>query len=161
MSSPSRIVLSAQELITKMDGLTQQMEQQLINHFETSMGVPLPTAVQAEVRELTYAMVYSTDPIVDHYMNGALQILNAAFTGDEAAVATKALNVVGVLLNNIVGGGKVQTGFNGQSIRIPQGGKTYISAAYTLVSECSAQDWATQTNFYVSYYAFVVWQPSD
>jgi hypothetical protein len=165
MSSPNQQIQkhidSNSELLAKMNKLTQQLQTDLLSGFQNGMGVPLPTAVEADVRELTYSMVYSSDPIVDHYMNGAKQLLDAAFTGDMLAVANKALNVVGVLLNNVIGQAAIQTGANHQSMKIHEAGKTFVSAAWVLVEECQATSWATQSNFYLSYYAFVTWQPSE
>ncbi|HXX83503.1 MAG TPA: hypothetical protein VEN29_05925 [Casimicrobiaceae bacterium] len=93
MSPPNtdiqRHIDSNSELLAKMQNLTQQLQAQLLIDFENGMGVPLPTIAQADVRELQYSMVYSTDPIVDHYMNGAKQLLDAAFSQDMVAVANK------------------------------------------------------------------------
>jgi len=67
---------------------------------------------------------------------------------------------VGVLLNNVLGRASIQTGASHQSMKIHEKAQTYISGAFSEVEECRAKDWATETNFYVSFYAFVVWQPS-
>lgn len=153
---------SNSDLVAKMNSLTEQLQTNLLANFQGTMGVPLPSALQANVRQFTYDMVYSTDPIIDEYMSGAKTLLDAAFSGNEVAIADKALDVVQVLLNNVVGGSSIQTGGNSQSeILTDKDGKKVVSAAFTEVQLCDAQDWLTQTNFYLNYYIFVVWYPTD
>ncbi len=149
-------------LLAKMENLTAQLQTSLMADFQTVMGVPLPDVARATVRQVTYDMVYSTDPIADQYISAAKTLLDSSFQGDQADIANKALDVVQVLIDNIVGSSSIQTGGNGESIQItPNNGKgKYLSAAFTQIQECSAQDWSTQTNFYVAYYVFVVWQPT-
>lgn len=154
---------SDSSLISKMAELTQQLQTQLFSDFQTDMGVPVPTALEASVRQVEYTMVYSTDPILSEYMSGAKTLLDGVFEQDWPKVADTALDVVQTLLNNVVGSSTIQTGANNQSLKIPanQQHTDIIAAAFTEVEECSAQDWATQTNFYLAYYAFVVWQPTE
>lgn len=156
---------SNSDLIEKMSGLTKQLQGQLLGDFEATMGIPLPSAVEADVRELEYNMVYSTDPIIHEYMSGAKTLLDGAIAEDWPAVANKALDVVQVLLENVVGSSSIQTGAKSESMKIRADGKdgehgVYISAAFTQIEECSAKDWLTETNFYVAFYAFVLWQPT-
>jgi len=148
-------------LISKMETLTQQLQAQLFHDFETDMGVPVPSAVEAEVRQVEYSMVYSTDPIIDEYMTGAKTLLDGVFSQNWPEVANKALDVVQVLLNKVIGSSSIQTGASNQSMIIPPaaGHGKLVSAAFSEVEECSAQDWLTQTNFYVCYYVFAVWEP--
>ncbi|OON67519.1 hypothetical protein [Hymenobacter sp. CRA2] len=134
----------------------------------TWVGVALPNAVVADVRVVQFDMVYSTDPIANEYTEGAQLLLQSAFDGDKQKVATDALDVVTTVLNNIIGSGSVQTGAQFESTKTPVPNAdgsgqttTYVSACYSVVEEASAQDWATQENFYVSYYALVVWAPGE
>src|SRR5262249_59795746 len=106
MSSPNKEIQkhieSNPELLAKLKGLTQQLRSDLLRDFEVGMGIPMPTAAQADIRQLNYAMVYGSDPIFDHYMNVAKQLLDAKFSGDLLEVADKVLNVVRALLNKVV-----------------------------------------------------------
>jgi len=154
------------QLLAKMTSLTNQLQTDLLLNFQTTAGVPFPSVVEAHVRQLQYDMVYSTDPITDEYMSGAKTLLDAAFGGDEVDIANKALDVVQVLLNNIVGSGSIQTGGTNQSEMLTHKDKAgketeYVCCAFAQTEECNAQDWLTQTNFYVSYYAYVVFIPSE
>jgi hypothetical protein len=148
-------------LVQKMHELTAILMKDLLANFQNSFGVPLPDAVHCEVRRLNYDMVLSTEPLTDQYINAAKQLMNAAFSEDEALVVTKALDVVGSLLSGIVGSGSVQTGGKANSARIhAKNGKIYVTAIATQTEMCSAKDFLTETNFYVAYYAFAIWQPS-
>lgn len=148
-------------LLQKMQALAGELQTELLHNFESLMGVPLPNVIQAEVRQLEYAMVYSSDPITDEYMSGAKTLLDGAFGGDLVDVANKALDVVQTLLSNIVGKSTIQTGGSNQSMRIVKGSRHFVSASFAQTEECSSQDWLTQTNFYVSFYTFVVWEPDE
>ena len=153
---------SNSELIAKMSGLTKQLQTQVLGDFESTMGIPLPSAVEAEVRELQYSMVYSSDPIIHEYMSGAKTLLDGAIAEDWPAVANKALDVVQVLLDGLVGSASIQTGAKSEAIKIHADAShpDFISAAFTQVEECSGKDWLTETNFYVAFYVFVLWQPT-
>jgi hypothetical protein len=147
-------------LVQKMHELTAILMRDLLDNFKTSFGVPLPDAVHCEVRRLNYDMVLATEPLTDQYINSAKQLLNAAFSEDEALVISKALDVVGSLISGIVGSGSVQTGGKANSARIhAKNGKVYVTAIATQTEMCSAKDFLTETNFYVAYYAFAIWQP--
>lgn len=154
---------SSQELIQKLADLTDSLQQQLFRDFQNTMGVAIPTAVQADVREVEYTMVYATDPVFDSYMQDAKTILDGVFAENWPDVADKALDVVGTVLNGIVGKGTIQTGLHSESGKYSpkeDPSKSIVSACFAEVEECSASDWATESNFYVSYYAYVCWQPN-
>lgn len=148
-------------LLEKMSALTARLQTQIMTDFHTDMGVALPSAVEADVRELEYSMVYSSDPITDEYMNGAKTLLDGAFSGDWIAVANKALDVVQVLIGKVVGSTSIQTGAHSNSMKIRTSDSVFVSAAFTQIEECKSQDWLVETNFYVSFYIFVVWQPTQ
>jgi hypothetical protein len=151
-------------LVRKLGELTQQLQLTLFANFQTSMGVPLPSAVEADVRQVEYSMVYSTDPITDEFMGGAKTLLDGVFSGDSyASIANKALNVVQVLLKRVVGSAQIQTGGHYESMKIlPTGDHPlYVATAFTQVEACSSQEWLTEHNFYLSYYAFAVWSPTQ
>jgi hypothetical protein len=149
------------QLVDKLNQLTQQLEQNLFQDFANTIGVPIPDATVADVRQVQYDMVYSTDPIINEYVTAAQDLLNDALS-ESPDVVNKATNLVGVVLNNIVGSGSIQIGGNGDSTKITgDDGKTYICAVYTETDMCDAKDWKTQENFYLSYYAFVVWEPTE
>lgn len=161
-SNLKKHIESNSQLLDEMQALTQKLQTQILGDFQADMGIPVPNAVEADVRQLEYSMVYSTDPIIEEYMSGAKTLLDGVFAEDWPAVANKALDVVQTLLGNIVGTSTIQTGASNQSIRIPATDDhgVIISAAFTEVEECTAKDWLTETNFYVAFYLFVVWQPS-
>ena len=161
-SNLTKHIQNSSDLLAKMGALTTQLQADVEASFERTMGVPVPSAVDADVRQVEYSMVYSTDPIISDYMSGAKTLLDGVFGSSAPDVANAALDTVQTLLGNIIGSASIQTGGNSQSMRIRPSGShgAVISAAFTQVEECSAKDWETQTNFYVAYYVYVVWEPS-
>jgi hypothetical protein len=149
-------------LIAKMAALTGELQTQLMNDFYAAMGIPLPSALVADVRQVQSCMVYTSDPVTDEFMSGAKTLLDGVFSGSYPDVADKALDVVQTLINQAVGSTSIQTGLTSQSLHIPATGDhgVFVAAAFNEVEECTSQEWLTETNFYVSFYAFVVWEPS-
>ena len=148
-------VEDSKELVDKMQKLTSTLQETLQKNFEDSMGVPLPTIMGAIVRQTDTAMVYSTDPSVDEYINGARKLLGAALGGEKLEIINGMLDIVDVVATKIIGKGDVKTGIHSTSARTGD----YITAAFSVVQMATAKDWATEANFFVSYYAFVVFQP--
>ncbi|MCC5643443.1 hypothetical protein LC607_10905 [Nostoc sp. CHAB 5824] len=152
---------STQDLVTKMNTLKTSLSTSIAEQFINDMGVSIPSVIEADVRILDYALVYSSDPTVDEYLAGAQGVLNASIAGDYPSVANKALDLVTVVASKIIGSGTVGIGLQSDSAKITdsQSHKTFISACYSLVEQCSSTDWNTSQNFYVSYYVFLVWEP--
>jgi hypothetical protein len=143
-------------LTQKMEKLQDTLVEALENNFKKNMGVPLPSIVEAMVRETDVAMVYSTDPAVDEYINGARKVLGAAFGGEPLEIINGMLDIVEVVASKIIGKGEIKTGIHSTAART---GK-YVTSAFSTVQKASAEDWATKADFFVSYYAFVVFEPS-
>ena len=123
------------------------------------MGIPIPSADRAEILTARHGDEVSTDAKMSEFMAGISTLVNAAFTGDDAIVAQKSMQVARAALSNIFGdAGGVQTGFHGDSAKIERKDKVHIAAAYTSTSFCRAQDWSTDKDFYVSRYVFTVFQ---
>ncbi len=159
---------SSSALTTKMDALTAQLLKTLVANFKSNLGVSLPNAIEANVRVLQYDMVYSTDPLFDEYKNGADTLLQGILEENWPKVVLSAMDVVTNVINTIIGSGTVQTGAHIDSAKYtekdaenPLKEKTFVMACLAIVEEASAKDWATAENFYVSYYALVVWTPKE
>src|SRR5262249_45434357 len=103
-------------------------------------------------------MKYSTELKIDEFLSGALTLAMAAFSGNEAAIATKAVSVATVAIKNIFGESGIQLGFKGDAAKIKHEGEKYISALYASTSFSSSAQWFTQTDFFVSKYVFTVFQ---
>lgn len=152
---------SSQELLKKLNDLKSELSSNIMSQFQTDMGVPFPNIKEADVRILDYALVYSSDPNIDEYVTGAKGVLDAAIGEDYPAIANKALDIVSVVARQVIGSGNIGIGLASDSAKIhDKGGKVFISACYSLVEQCSASNWATQTDFYISHYLFVVWEPN-
>jgi hypothetical protein len=154
---------STADLVKQMNDLKNSLTENLLNQFHKDMGVPLPNVSEADVRILDYSLVYSTDPRVDEYVTGAKNILDAALAGDYPAIANKALNLVSTVATGVVGSGSVGIGLKSDSAKFfdRETKKIFISACYSLIEECSAKEWATEQNFYIAHYIFVVWEPQE
>jgi hypothetical protein len=149
-------VEDSETLIEKMQKLAETLKTALQKNFEDTMGCALPTIVFAKVRETDVAMFYSSDPSVDEYINGARKVLNAAFGGDKTAITNGMLDIVEVVVSKIIGTGDIKTGIHSTSVNMGD----YITAAFSAVQKATAKDWAMETDFFVSYYAFVIFKPS-
>lgn len=159
---------SSSDLIKKMDALTAQLLQNVKDNFNSNFGIPLPTTLESFVRVVQYDMVYATDPILEEYTEGTQKVLQNVFDADWPQVASSSLSVVTNVVQGIIGSGSIQTGTHANSIQLPQKNKnnpleekTFVTACLAIVEEAAAKDWATAEDFYVSYYAFVVWVPKE
>jgi len=143
----------------KMQELVEVLHSNLETQFEKDLGVKIPNALQAEIREIDIAMVYSTDASVDEYMDGANSILGAVFSGDEADIVTKSLDFVGEVVRKVIGSSTIEVGIHSSSGKIKSSeGETYAVACYTSTEMCSSKEWLTDSDFFVSNYCLIVWK---
>jgi hypothetical protein len=143
-------------LLAKMQTLTSELENALVSNFEKTMGVPLPTIVDAVVRQTDITMVYSTDPSVDEYINGARKLLGASLQGETIETTNRILDVVDVIVRRIIGTGHIRAGIHSTAAHTGR----YITAVFSAIEEASAKDWLTKADFFVAYYAFVIFRPT-
>ena len=146
----------SEKLVEKMQKLTETLQAALEKNFEKTMGCPLPNIVRAKVRETEVVMVYSTDPKIDEYINGARKVLGAAFQGEKLDVINGMIDIVEVVASRIIGTGEIKAGIHSSAVNTGH----YVTAAFAAVQKATAKDWATATDFFVSYYVFVVFKPS-
>jgi hypothetical protein len=66
------------------------------------------------------------------------------------------LDVVDVVVTKIIGSGAIQVGMHGSSAWTGD----YVTAVFSAIQRANAKDWFTQADFYVAYYAFVVFNPA-
>ena len=146
----------SKELSDKMQKLGETLQTALQRDFETNMGCPLPNIIRAKVRATDIVMAYSTDPSVDEYINGARKRLGAALGGEKLEIINGMLDVVDVVVTKIIGSGAIQVGMHGSSAWTGD----YVTAVFSAIQRANAKDWFTQADFYVAYYAFVVFNPA-
>lgn len=151
---------NSEELVKKMATLAKTLQEALEKNFEDSMNFPLPSAAQAEVRETDTNMFYSTEANVEEYAEGVKNILEAYFGGKKQKLIESAINIVKVLVTKITGAVEIQTGMHSTSVKAGGWMSHYIIAVFVAVQKANAKDWLTSTDFYVSYYAFVVFKPT-
>jgi len=145
-------------LVGKLADLEKKIVADLKEGFQAVMGMAIPGAAEADLLKIDGVMKYSTELKIDEFLSGALQLAMAAFSGDESEIATKAVSVATVGIKNIFGESGVAIGFKGDAARIKHKGEKYVSALYASTAHCSAQQWLTKTDFFVSKYCFTVFQ---
>lgn len=149
---------TSSELLDKLDELHKKLAKELQDGFEDALGIPLPTAVEADIRKVDSVMKYSQTLTVDEFVSGALSIASAAFTGDEAELASKSVQIASDAIKQIFGSGSIQVGFQGSSAKIKHKGTIRVAACFAATSFCTREQWLTKTDFYVARYAFVVFE---
>jgi len=147
---------TSQKLVDEMNELAGKLQETLEKEFEKVMGCPLPGITLAMVRETNIDMLYSTDAKVGDYIDGARKILGAAFAEDKVAFTNGILGLVDVVVSGIIGTGKIQAGTHSTAART--GG--YVAGVFAVVETASAKKWLTKADFFVCYYAFVVFRPA-
>lgn len=140
-------------LLDKMHVLTQKLNDRLQQDFERNMGVPLPSVVLAQVRQIDITMFYATDASVDEYVLGAKSLLESAL-GQQSGLAFRALDFVGVVARKIIGTGDIKIGVHSTGGRV----EDLTVACLSVVERAKASDWLTQSDFFVCAYALVVWK---
>jgi hypothetical protein len=149
---------SSDVLVGKLADLEKKIVADLKSGFQELMGMAIPGAAEADLLKIDGVMKYSTELKIDEFLSGALTLAMAAFSGDEAEIATKAVSVATVAIKNVFGESGIQLGFKGDAAKLKYKGEKYVSALYASTSFCSATQWFTQTDFFVSKYVFTVFQ---
>jgi hypothetical protein len=151
-------IASSEVLLAKLADLEKRIFADLKSGFQDALGIPIPTAAEAELLKIDGAMKYTTELQIDEFLSGALMLAMAAFTGAEAVIATKAVSVATSAIKNIFGQSGMVSKFKGDAAKIDYKGEQYIAAVYASTQLCSTKEWFTQKDFYVSKYCFTVFQ---
>jgi len=150
-------VENSSELLDKMHGLTQKLQERLLQDFQTNFGTPLPSLILTRVREIDITMCYSTDASVDEYVTGARDLLKAGLGHDKLELVDRALDFVAVLARKIIGSGGIKIGVHSTGGKIGE----FVTGCMSVVEQAKAADWLTQADFLVASYALVVWKPAS
>jgi|GEM_PF-2899473 len=154
---------SSSALAQKLDELQQQLSKGLHKGFLQDLGLPIPSASEADLLDLGMALKYTTEIKMDEFTTAALLLAMQTFSGDTAEIAGKAVMVASLAMNEIFGKGEVSIGVKGKSAKLQLTGKhhqnkTYVAACYASSQHCAHQQWFTATDFYVSKYVFTVFE---
>ena len=149
---------SSDVLVKKLGDLEKSIMADLKSGFQEIMGMAIPGEAEADLLKIDGVMKYSTELKIDEFLSGALTLAMAAFSGDQAEIATKAVAVAGVALKNIFGESGVSIGFKGSAARITHKGEKYVAALYSSTQHCSSKQGFTATDFFVSKYCYTVFQ---
>ncbi len=150
-------VESSAVLVGKLADLEKRNIADLKKGFQDMIGIPIPTAVEAELLKIDSVMQYTSELKVNEFLSGALTLALATFTGEDAEIATKAVMVATVGIKNIIGP-RIAIGFKGDAARMNHSGERYVSALYAASQFCSAKDWSSPSDFFVANYCFTVFQ---
>ena len=161
-----QIIQGAQDLMKKWHELNLDMEKQILDEFYTGMGVSLPTAVEAEVREMNVRAQFATNADLSSFNRGISNIVSGTFQEDWPKVALDIISFASNFVEQILGSGSMQAGLKSKSIKSvvkdpddPNKKVTFISAIYAVTTVCEASQWFTNSNFYATKYVMVVWKP--
>jgi hypothetical protein len=162
------MINGSQQLQDKWNQLILKMESNLKDEFYNAMGVPIPSAVTAQVMHMDSAAEFSTKANVQEFTNGIAGILGSIFEQNWPAVALDATNFVGSIIEKIIGSGQILTGFQGDAHKIqgasatdPTTQVTWVVACFAVTEQCQASDWGSDETFYGSSFVFTLWNPTE
>lgn len=155
-------IQETQVLAASMSELQDQLETQLKTFFKEQFGFDVPSALQAELAEGNVMVFYSTEFNADSIFSQAHDLLNAAFSEDQAGVINSAIGVVQALVNAAFKNGVLDVGIKNASAKVREPGSDteYIIAVLSNTASCKASQWFTTADFNATYYYFVVVDPT-
>lgn len=151
----------------KWDAMIEAMEARLYKEFQLGMGVPIPSAIQAQGRFISTRAQFATTADLSSYAKGASALLTDAFKEDWAGVALNAIDFISNVVTKILGSGVMTTAVTANSGIIEGVEKgtnkkvKFVVAIYTVNETCEASNWGTNETFYASKFVFVLWEPAD
>jgi hypothetical protein len=154
-------VKSSEELIEQMNKLQDALADTLKIEFKKTVGIELPTAIQAKVLKTDAAMIYSTEAKIDEFVTGASTLANAALGSDLPEVVNAATQVATVAAKTILGGGQIQVGFQGDSAMVTHGEDQWLIAAYSSNQICTSEQWFSDKDFFVGKYVYLILQVTN
>lgn len=160
------IIEGSIELSKKWHELNIQMEKQILDEFYVGMGVALPNATEAEVREVNARAQFATNSDVSEFTRGITNIVSGSFQENWPKVALDVIQLASDFVKQAIGSGSMETGLKSKSVKStvqdihdPTKEKTFVTAVYTVTTLCTAAHWFTNSNFYATKYVLVVWSP--
>jgi len=151
------------ELSAAMSQLQNQLETELQTFFKQQFKFDVPSALEAELSEGNVMVFYSTEFNADSIFSQAHDLLNAAFSEDQAGIINSAIGVVQALVNAAFKNGVLDVGIKHASAKTkdPTSGIEYVTAVLSNTSSCKASKWFTTADFNATYYYFVVVDPTQ
>ena len=163
-----KIIEGTEELMKKWHELNLDMEKQILDEFYVGMGVHLPSALDAEVRELNVRAQFATNADLSNFTEGITNIVAGSFEENWPKVALDVIKVASDFVKQALGSGSMEVGLKSKSIKStvqdihdPTKEKTFITAVYAVTTECTASEWFQDSSFFATKYVLVVWSPKS
>ena len=163
-----KIIDATSKLLAKWNQLILQMTKELYGEFYEGMGVHVPDALTADVRELNVRAQFATNTDIDDFKTGITAVVTSALKEDYPSLALDVINVASQFVTQAMGSGNLQAGVNSTStknvvkdVNNPNQEITFITAIYSVTEECEASQWFTSSNFFATRFVFVVWSPKE
>lgn len=162
------MINGSSQLQDKWEKLSIKLIKSVKDEFYETLGVPVPTALQAEVSHIAKRLEFATNADLGDLKKGASDLIGDVFKEDWPKVALDAVDFVGNLIEKILGSGELSDGVEGDSQKItvadkdnPGKEKIFIVAAFSSNEACKASDWGGKETFYASAFVYALWSPAD
>lgn len=163
-----KIIDASSKLLAAWNKLTVQMAKELINEFYIGMGVNIPDALEADVREINMRAAFSTNTDISSFTKGITNIVTDAIGEDYPKLALDVISLASDFVTQAIGSGSLKVGVESNSMKSvvkdannPNQEITFITAIYAVTTECEASQWFTNSNFFATRFVFVVWAPKE
>lgn len=129
--------------------------------WDEEVGMEWPTASNSVIHKIDVSLVYSSDPKVEEYTNGALDLLNGVFTGNEADVAMKAVELVKSVAEGIIGSNTLSIGLYGSAERWPIDNPKFIIGVMANNAKASSKGLVVTKDFYICEYVMAIYDAPE
>ena len=161
-----KIIDASQKLLAMWNKLILQMQKNLLNEFYIGMGVNLPDAGDAWIRELNVRVQFATNTDLSDFTKGITDVVEHSIAEDYPKLALDVIGLATDFVTQAMGSGSLKSGVQSTSVKSvvkdpnnPNKEITFVTAIYAVTVECEASQWFTKSNFYATKFAFVVWTP--
>lgn len=163
-----KIIDASAKLLAAWNKMTLQMSTELLKEFYIGMGVTLPDAIDADIREVNMRVQFATNTDISSFTKGITGLVTDAIAEDYPALAIDIINVASDFVTQAIGNGSLKAGVQSTSMKKvvqkknnPNEDITFVTAIYAVTTECEASQWFTKSNFFATKFAFVVWTPTE
>jgi hypothetical protein len=161
-----KIIDASAKLLAMWNKLNLQMQKNLLNEFYIGMGVNLPDAIEAYIRELNVRVQFATNTDLSDFTKGITSVVEDSLAEDYPKLALDVISLATDFVTQALGSGSLKAGVQSTSMKSiiknpsnPNDEITFVTAIYAVTVECEASQWFTKSNFYATKFAFVVWTP--
>ena len=148
--------------------LIENLENKLLSEFRKDMGVDLPDAINAYIREKGIRVQYATNVDLSNFTKAITNVVEDAIIAvDYPKLALDVIGTASNFVTGVIGNGVLKAGVQStcmksiiKEVNNPNEEITFVTAIYAVTAKCEGIQWRTNSNFYVTKFAFVVWTPA-